>query len=91
VDIGTIVEQLDRIERLLTQQKTVKEFYGTEELAQILKKSEFTVREWCRLGRVHAEKRHSGRGKHAAWVISHAELLRIQKEGLLPEVTRIRS
>jgi hypothetical protein len=33
---------------------------------------------------VHAEKRKSGRGPHPAWVISHSELLRFQREGLLP-------
>jgi hypothetical protein len=47
-------------------------------------KAEITVREWCRLGRVHAEKKGSGRGRYQSWVISHEELLRIQKEGLLP-------
>jgi hypothetical protein len=86
VDIETsIVERLDRIESLLREQKTIKEFYGTEELAEILKRSEFTVREYARLGRINAQKRKSGRGKHAAWVVSHTELLRIQRDGLLPE------
>jgi hypothetical protein len=69
---------------LLLSQRTVKDWYGTEELAQILGKAEFTVREWCRLGRVRAEKRGSGRGKFQSWVVSHAELQRIQREGLLP-------
>ena len=69
---------------LLLSQRTVKDFYTTEEVAQILGKAEFTVREWCRQGRVRADKKGSGRGKYQSWVISHAELLRIQKEGLLP-------
>jgi hypothetical protein len=69
---------------LLLSQRTVKDWYGTEELAQLLGKAEFTVREWCRLGRVRAEKRGSGRGKFQSWVVSHAELQRIQREGLLP-------
>lgn len=83
-DMATIVERLDRIERLLTEQKSVREYYGTEDMAEVFGKSEFTCREWCRLGRVNAQKRQSGRGKHAAWVITHAEMLRIQKDGLLP-------
>jgi predicted site-specific integrase-resolvase len=56
----------------------------TEEFAQLVGKAEFPVREWCRHGRIKPEKRLSGRGAYPAWVISHQELLRYQKEGLLP-------
>ena len=79
--------RLDRIEQtlvLLVQQRTVKEWYSTAEVAKLLGKAEFTVREWCRNGRVRGQKQGSGRGKHQAWVIAHEEVLRIQKEGLLP-------
>lgn len=69
---------------LLLSQRVVRDFYTTEQAAQILGKANWTVREWCRLGRVHAEKRFSGRGRARDWVISHAELQRYQKEGLLP-------
>ncbi len=62
----------------------MRDWYSTNEVAEILGKAEFTVREWCRLGRIRAEKRRSGRGAYPSWVISHEELLRIQKEGLLP-------
>ena len=31
-----------------------------------------------------AEKRMSGRGAYASWVISHAEVQRYEREGLLP-------
>lgn len=86
-----IVARLDRIEvqlaemrALMVGQKTLKDFYSTAEVAEALGKAEFTVREWCRLGRIRAEKRHSGRGKHCAWIISHDELLRYQREGLFP-------
>jgi excisionase family DNA binding protein len=62
----------------------VKDWYTTEEAAKILGRAEFTVREWARNGRILAEKKGSGRGKFQSWVISHAELQRIQREGLLP-------
>ena len=78
-----VLERLDRIEAALSallKQRTVKDWYGTEEVAEILGKAEFTVREWCRLGRIHAEKRQSGRGAHPAWAVSHDELLRYQRE-----------
>lgn len=82
-----VTEELAEIKSMLRQlleQRRVQEWYSTDELGAILDKDGFTVREWCRLGRIHAQKRRSGRGKHPAWAISHAELLRIQKEGLLP-------
>lgn len=82
-----ILSRLDRIEETLAallEREAIREWYTTEQFAKLVGKAEFTVREWCRLGRVKAEKRGSGRGKHCAWVISHAELLRFQREGLLP-------
>jgi helix-turn-helix protein len=84
---SALVLQLNRIEEkldLLLQQRTVKDWYTTAEVAQVLGKAEFTVREWCRQGRIHAAKRACGRGKAKEWAISHAELERIRNEGLLP-------
>jgi hypothetical protein len=88
-----VLERLAAIERgqdelrtllnVLVQQRNSKDWYTTAEAAQLLGKAEFTVREWCRHGRVHAEKRMSGRGAFPAWVISHQELQRYQREGLL--------
>ena len=82
-----VVERLTRIESVLqslVRERVGKEWYSTKEVADLLGKAEFTVREWCRLGRVHAVKRNSGRGAHAAWVISQKELVRLEREGLLP-------
>lgn len=78
------LEKIEAMLVVLVEQRTVKDWYSTYEFAQLVGKAEFTVREWCRLGRVHAEKKNSGRGSHTSWVISHAELLRYQREGLLP-------
>ena len=82
-----VVTRLDRIESLLAallERETIKDHYSTDEFARLVGKAEFTVREWARLGRINAEKRKSGRGAHPAWVVSHQELLRYQREGLLP-------
>jgi hypothetical protein len=90
VDVSLFKEIRDRLAavesalQLLVAQRTVKDWYSTAEVADLLGKAEFTVREWCRLRRIHAEKRNSGRGPHAAWVVSHKELDRLQREGLLP-------
>ena len=81
-----LLARLDKIEAGVTEllrQRTVKDWYTTEEFAKLVGKAEFTVREWCRLGRVNAEKRMSGRGAFPAWVVSHQELQRYQREGLL--------
>jgi len=88
----TLDQRLDRIEEMLLtllKQKTVKEWYTVEEIAAIIGKAEFTVREHCRLGRIAAEKRN-GRGEFGEWRISHEELTRLQNEGLLPDPNRRR-
>jgi hypothetical protein len=68
----------------LVKQRVVKDFYTTRDVADLLGRDEYTVREWCRHRRVNAQKRASGRGKFKEWVIAHTELDRIQREGLLP-------
>ena len=92
-DIDDLTARLDRIEQalvLLVQQRTVKEWYSTAEVAKLLGKAEFTVREWCRLGRVRAEKKKCGRGVASEWIVSHEELVRVRNEGLLPEANPYR-
>jgi hypothetical protein len=88
----TIDERLERIEAmlsLLVERQTVREWYSTEEFARIVGRAEFTVREWARHGRILAEKKDSGRGSYASWAISHGELLRFQREGLLPPQPKV--
>lgn len=85
--LSLLIARLDRIEaalRLLVGQQPVRDYYTTAQAAELLGLAEFTVREWCRLGRIKAEKRKSGRGAHYQWVISRAELQRYEREGLLP-------
>jgi hypothetical protein len=85
--LDELFERLSAIEQalqLLVQRETAREWYTTEQFAQLAGKAEFTVREWCRYGRLNAKKQLSGRGAFPAWVISHQELLRYQREGLLP-------
>ena len=87
MDTQQLLDRLERIEaalETLVRQQTIKDYYTTSEVAEILGRAEFTVREWCRLGRVYAQKRECGRGRSKEWIISHRELTRIQNEGLLP-------
>src|SRR4051794_20384863 len=71
--LGDLLARMTAVEALLTrlvEQRAVKDWYTTEEVAGILGKAEFTVREWCRLRRIHAQKQGSGRGRHQAWVVA---------------------
>ncbi|MEO6812099.1 MAG: helix-turn-helix domain-containing protein [Isosphaeraceae bacterium] len=77
--------QIGEIHSLIVNQKLIKDFYSTAEVALALGKAEYTVREWCRQGRVHAEKRAYGRGRAKEWIVSHQELVRLKNEGLLPD------
>jgi hypothetical protein len=84
----TVDERLERIESMLCalmERQTIKDYYDVDEFAHIVGRASFTCREWARLGRIKAEKRKSGRGAHCSWAISHQELLRFQREGLLPD------
>jgi excisionase family DNA binding protein len=65
----------------LTRQRMVKEFYSTAEVSELLARSDYTIREWCRKGQAMAVKSPNGRG----WLISHDELTRLRNEGPLPE------
>jgi len=80
-----VVERLSRIEAVLqtlVREKAVKDWYSTSEVAVIVGKAEYTVREWCRRKRLVASKKAYTRGAHPEWLIGHAELLRFRNEGL---------
>jgi len=52
-------QKMNRIEAMvqsLREQSSVKDWYSVAKLAVLLGKAEFTVREWCLLGRIRAEK-----------------------------------
>jgi len=88
--IEEVLARLDKIEatlQALVERQTVKEWYTTLEVARVVGKSEYTVREWCRQGRIRAEKKGSGRGKYQSWVVSHDEVQRFQKDESKPLVS----
>ena len=86
--LAAILERLDRLERMLGGRASAKDFYSTAEAAEILGRREYTVREWCRLGRLEAGKRVAGPGDAKPWLIAHAELERYRNEGLRPHPAR---
>src|SRR5262249_25096052 len=85
--VRNLEDRISRIEAnlaVLVRQQTVRDCYTTKQLAEMLDKKEYTVREWCRLGRITAKKLPNGRGNEGEWRIPHNELVRYQNEGLLP-------
>jgi Helix-turn-helix domain len=78
------LEELRSMVLLLVERQQVREYYSVEEFARIVGRAPFTVRQWANNGRILASKKESGRGAYASWAISHSELLRFQREGLLP-------
>ncbi len=84
MDQTAIMDKLQRIEEAIGQllrEKSAKEWYTTAEIAEIVGKSEYTVREYCRKGQIRAEKAANGRG----WLVSHTELERLRNYGAMPE------
>jgi hypothetical protein len=76
------------VQESLAQQPRKQEAYSPVEVARILDKKPYTVREWCRLKRINARKRPYGRGDADEWEIAHEELERIKAHGLLPIPTK---
>ena len=85
--LAELVERLARIEAILealARERAVKEWYSTADLAAVLGRAEYTVREWCRQGRVQACRTAHARGPHPEWRVAHAEVERVRRDGLLP-------
>ena len=80
-------DQLQEAINVLAGRQVVKDFYSVQEFSKIVARDNFTVREWCRHGRILAEKKRHGRGRAREWVISHKEKCRYDAEGLLPPMT----
>jgi len=87
-EIRSLQNQMDEQSNLiksLLDQRTIKEFYTTAEVAAQVGRSVFQVQEWCRKGRIRATHQPgTGRGNKPEWRIGHTELSRYQNEGLLP-------
>jgi len=58
-----------------------KDWHTIAEMAEILGKAEFTVREWCRRGRVCASKQAWSRRNSHEWIVSREEVDHIAMRG----------
>ncbi len=91
VDFQGIQAQLNEMRTMilnihekLDTPKESRTWYSVEEAAKMLGKGAYTVREWCRHGRIFAAKRAERRGGAELWSISSDEVARYKNEGLLP-------
>jgi hypothetical protein len=92
--VSDIAEKIDHLaERIGSLEKRIeavvvgrldKEWYTTEEVAVLMDRAPWTVRQWCLQGRVRAKKR-SGTDR---WVVSRDEVERLMNEGLLKPARR---
>jgi helix-turn-helix protein len=82
-DLMQLAAYFEALLKDMAQQRMVKEWYTVEEVAEITGKAPYTVREWCRQGRIRAKKKVCGRGKGGEWLVGHDELTRLRNEGLL--------
>ena len=55
-----IEAKLDKVIELLSDRPSAKQWYSPAEVAELLGRKPYTVREWCRLQRVNARKRRTG-------------------------------
>lgn len=65
-----------------------RESYSTDEAAQLLDRSRYTIREACRLGRIKATRAKDRRGGVGEWRISRDEIRRLLDHGFPPAAAR---
>lgn len=88
--LRAVESSLSTIEQTVAKQESEsapaspREYYSVPEFADLVERGEYTVREWCRMARIHAEKCDSGRGDAKNWKIPAAEVQRYRDHGLLP-------
>jgi len=80
--------QLELQALMSADEESDRQWYSPAEVAALLGRSPYTVREWCRLQRINARKRRVGRGDADEWEISRDEVDRYKDHGLLPMLSK---
>jgi len=73
-----LLRRLDAIDRHIGLSRA-KEFYTVAEVAELVHRTPYTVRQWCARGQIRANRIRYGRT--GEWRIPHEELTRIEKDG----------
>ena len=61
IRLSAIEARLAQLQAVPSDEMLEKEFYTTAETAELLGKRPYTVREWCRLARINAERAEAER------------------------------
>lgn len=83
-EMVTTIEQSIASTDAANDPSPAREYYSVLEFAGLVGRGEYTVREWCRMERINAEKCETGRGDAKSWKIPADELARYRDHGLLP-------
>jgi hypothetical protein len=78
------IRRVEEKQARLDAQEPPRQFYTTKEFAERVDRSEYTVRQWCKNGRINAQKRPGGRGAYDEWQIPASEPQRFLDYGFLP-------
>ena len=78
--VRALHERIDQLETNLAISRP-KETYTTEEAAQRLNRSPWTVRDWCNKGQVPGAYRVKGKGRRGEWRVPHDAIVRVQNDG----------
>lgn len=83
-----LMQHIDKLyERIGEQNSELPEALSVEQAADYLGRRPYTVRQWCRNGRIKACRAQSGKGPYKEWRISKESIEYYQANGLLPLYT----
>jgi hypothetical protein len=81
--LARLEAKVDELIRLIKNPEPIRTHYNLVELAKLLDLKPGTLRIWCRMGRINAERRAERAGGSKQWRVSLEEVARYQNDGLL--------
>lgn len=78
-ELKTVVVQCRELLEILMLRQS-RTHYTVAEFAKVTGWSEYSVREWCKSGKIKADKTKERHGAYATWRIPHSERVRFTRE-----------
>ena len=79
-----IRDELAAIVQVIGSRVQPKIWYTVAEFAERAEKAPYTVRQWCNVGKLNAERTDGGAGGQGEWRISHEEYERVPEGRVAP-------